>query len=399
LEVFRDHGANAQGRLYVWNSKGELLEGWPITTSRGYTFSGWCNPALADVDNDGYKEIAVGSYSFIDPNRVAYVTLYRYDGAVMPGWPQFTAGGDSLYSFASGPAAADIDDDGMPELIFGDIWDHVAAWNGDGSLVPGWPVIYGQIDTSLAFRSTIVANPSIGDLDGDSRLEILVNNNQADLLGGIWLGRIYAFNHDAIPLSWSPLRTREFASTNSVAMADLDHNGSLNLVTVSDDDETWLTVWEVPGVPYVEERFPWPMYGHDRWHTSQYGFKPPDEPTVAVEEKEMQFPKSFVLHQNYPNPFYGAGSSLRGSQARTEINYQLPVASHVELRLFNLLGEEVRRLVEAAQAPGTHKTFWEGKDGRGSALPAGIYFYRMKATPQTRGGESFSSTKKLAKLD
>jgi hypothetical protein len=352
---------------------------------------------LADVNDDGFLEIAVGTYSFVQPNRVAYVALYRYDGTMMPGWPQFTAGRDSLNSIGAGPAFADLNGDDKPDLILGDIWDHVMAWNGDGTAVSGWPVIYGDLDTSLAFRSTIVANPTAGDLDGDGDLEIMVNNNQADLVNGIWLGRIYAFHHDATPLSWSPLRPREFASTNSVAMADLESDGTLNLVTVSHDDETWLTVWEIPGVSYVEERFPWPMFGHDRWHTSQYGFKPPDEPTVAVEERKErnQLPKTFVLHQNYPNPFYGAGSSLN----KTEISYQLPVISHVELRIFNLLGAEVRRLVDGAQAAGTHKTFWEGRDERGGTLPAGIYFYRMEATPQRFNGEKISFVKKIMLLN
>ncbi|NUO83025.1 VCBS repeat-containing protein [candidate division KSB1 bacterium] len=388
---------NFTGRIYVWKTNGELLKGWPVETAVGYTYAGWCNPALADVNNDGFLEIAVGTYSFVRPNRVAYVALYRYDGTMMPGWPQFTAGRDSLNSIGVSPAFADLNGDDKPDLILGDIWDHVMAWNGDGTAVSGWPVIYGDLDTSLTFRSTIVANPTAGDLDGDGDLEIMANNNQADLVAGVWLGRIYAFNHDATPLPWSPLRPREFASMNSVAMADLEGDGLLNLVTVSLDDETWLTVWEIPGVPYVKERFPWPMYGHDRWHTSQYGFKPPDEPTAGVKEREErdQLPKAFELHQNYPNPFYGAGASLRGSRNRTEISYQLPIISHVELRLFNLLGEEVRRLVNATQAPGTHRVQWDGRDERGNELPVGIYSYRMQANPQNRNGESVSFIKKL----
>lgn len=391
---------NLKGRVYVWKNTGELLDGWPVETSIGYTFVGWCNPALADVNKDGFLEIAVGTYSFVQPNRVAYVALYRHDGAMMPGWPQFTAGKDAINSIGAGPAFADLNGDDKPDLIIGDIWDHVMAWNGDGTAVSGWPVIYGDLDTSLAFRSTIVANPTAGDLDGDGDLEIMANNNQADLINGLWLGRIYAFHHDARPLAWSPLRPREFASTNSVAMADLEGDGSLNLVTVSRDDETWLTVWEIPGVPYVEARFPWPMHGHDRWHTSQYGFKPPDEPTVAVKERDEreQLPKTFVLHQNYPNPFYAVGSSTRGLRNQTEISYELPVSSHVELRVFNLLGAEVRRLVAATQAAGKYRAFWEGRDESGHILPAGIYFYRMEAAPQNRRSKTFSFIKKLTLL-
>jgi len=398
FKISHDRENTARGRLYVWNVSGELLPGWPINTPIGQDFRFRCNPALADVDQDGFIEIAVGTAGY--GRRRPFAALYRYDGTMMPGWPIFVAGMDSLTSgFVAGPSVADIDADGDLELIFGDRFDHVVAWNADGSLVPGWPVILSAIDTALAFRS-VFANPTIGDIDGDERLEIFATNNQADLVDGVWRGRIFALNHDGTNLTWSPLRPRQFASFNSVAMGDLDRDGSLELITVSEDigiDETWLNVWTIPGVPYVEERFPWPMFGHDRWHTSQYGFKPPDEPTVGVKEREKrdQLPKDFALHQNYPNPFYAAGSSLRGSRNRTEISYELPVTSHVELRLFNLLGAEVRRLVEATQAASAHKTFWNGRDERGGALPAGIYFYRLEATPQNRNGERVSFIKKL----
>jgi len=387
------------GRLYVWNKNGEPLSGWPVDTPRGYVYSFECNPALADIDHDGFLEIAVGTFSYRNSPFGGYAALYRYNGTMMPGWPVHTAGPDSLNDINAAPSIADLDADGDLEIVFADQFDHIMALEGDGTLVSGWPVVLKQVDSTLVFRSTY-GNPSIGDIDGDGQLEILTDNNEADLVNGIWLGNVFAFNHDASSLSWSPLRPRQFTTFKTVTMGDLEGDGFLELVTVSSDageNETWLTVWEIPGVPYVEERFPWPMYGHDRWHTSQYGFKPSDEPKVGVKEREArnQLPKDFVLHQNYPNPFYATRSRYRGSQARTEISYELPVTSHVELRLFNLLGAEVRRLVEATQAAGAHKTFWDGRDERGGALPAGIYFYRLEATPQNRNGERVSFIKKL----
>ena len=186
-------------------------------------------------------------------------------------------------------------------------------------------------------------------------------------------------------------------------MGDLENDGTLELITTSGsstNNETWLTVWRISGVPFSVERLPWPTFAHDRWNTSQYGFKPPDEPTVGVKDREerKQFPQSFVLEQNYPNPFYGAGSSLRGSRNRTEISYQLPAISHVDLRVFNLLGAEVRRLVEGMRAAGAHRVFWDGRDEHGARLSPGIYFYRMEASSQPHRGRKFSFIKKLTLL-
>ncbi len=89
-----------------------------------------------------------------------------------------------------------------------------------------------------------------------------------------------------------------------------------------------------------------------------------------------EIPSGFVLHQNYPNPFNPV----------TTIQYELPSAQHVTLKVFNVLGEEVALLVDAAETPG-HKTV----SFDASSLASGVYFYRL-VTP------SFSSVKKMMLL-
>ncbi len=233
-------------------------------------------------------------------------------------------------------------------------------------------------------------------------LEVLTNINQADSIDGEWRGRIYAFNHDATSLPWSPLRPREFASFNTVALDDLDRDGSIELVTVSGDlatGETWLTVWNVPGVPYVEERFPWPMYGRDRWHTSQYGFKLPDEPTVNVSDdyEHNSIPTEFILHQNYPNPF--SSTTFSGGKIGTWIRYELPAPAEVRLRIFNLLGEEVRFLFFGKKTVGQHEIYWEGRNQQSRALTPGVYFYRLEITPLSHAAKLVTRTQKLVLMD
>jgi len=85
-------------------------------------------------------------------------------------------------------------------------------------------------------------------------------------------------------------------------------------------------------------------------------------------ERETSVPTSFALHQNYPNPFNPA----------TVIKYDLPVASHVSLRVFNALGQEVATLVNADENPGVHDVRFEA-----SGLPSGAYFYRLSAGTYT----------------
>ncbi len=392
----------ATGRLYAFRASGELLAGWPVVMPTGYNFWSSCDPSLVDVDHDGFLEIAVGTTRYRQRDIIGFAALFRHDGSFMPGWPQHTAAGtDTLSGFEAGPAVADIDGDGDPELIFGDRFDHIMAWKADGQAVVGWPIKLTEIDSALVAVTTY-SNPTIGDIDGDAKLEIMTDNNQANLIKGVWLGHFFAFNHDATPLSWSPLRPRQFAD-GSAAMADLDNDGILELVTLSGDnleDEAWLTVWKIPGVGYAKERFPWPVYGHDRWHTSQYGFAPPDEPTLSVAERDnpKHVPKSFMLHQNFPNPFAVHHALRHAAMPATEIRYELPEAAEIRLRIFNMLGLEVRSLIGTAQSPGLHNAHWDGRDQQGRLLPKGVYLFRLEAISRSKASQKIRLTQKLLLL-
>lgn len=61
------------------------------------------------------------------------------------------------------------------------------------------------------------------------------------------------------------------------------------------------------------------------------------------------------------------------------IRYQLPVNSDATLRIFNLLGQEVRTLVNGPQTAGTHEVTWDGRDNGGKAVASGVYLYRLEA--------------------
>jgi hypothetical protein len=86
--------------------------------------------------------------------------------------------------------------------------------------------------------------------------------------------------------------------------------------------------------------------------------------------------KQFVLEQNFPNPF----------NPETTISYQLPQASHVTLKVYNILGKEVATLVDEQKEAGTYNCKLRIENGE---LPSGIYFYSL------RTNNGFTATKKL----
>jgi uncharacterized delta-60 repeat protein len=100
---------------------------------------------------------------------------------------------------------------------------------------------------------------------------------------------------------------------------------------------------------------------------SQAGFLPLDA------EEELNPPSEFFLYQNYPNPF----------NPSTVISWQLPVASQVSLKIYDILGREVATLVNEEKPAGSYEVKFNA-----SNLASGIYFYQFKAS-------QFVSTKKL----
>lgn len=90
---------------------------------------------------------------------------------------------------------------------------------------------------------------------------------------------------------------------------------------------------------------------------------------VVNRAKKPSLPDRFLLSQNYPNPFNPV----------TEIKYTLPKDCHVELVIYNALGQKVKTLVNQFQNAGYHTIQWNSSDDRDNEVVSGIYFYRIKA--------------------
>jgi len=101
--------------------------------------------------------------------------------------------------------------------------------------------------------------------------------------------------------------------------------------------------------------------------------------TDVSERVKAGIPDNFMLAQNYPNPFRSAATSRFAGNPETTIEYALPKRSAVTLRVFNIIGVEIRRLVHKTMEPGYDKAAWDGKDATGRAVPTGVYFYKLQA--------------------
>ncbi len=107
-----------------------------------------------------------------------------------------------------------------------------------------------------------------------------------------------------------------------------------------------------------------------------------DDVITGLEDSPANgIPAEFTLSQNYPNPFNPV----------TTIRYALPNSRDVELKIYNILGQEIMTIVNGAQMAGEYRVQWNGRNAAGIAVPSGVYFYRLRA-----GG--FIETKKMLLL-
>jgi len=149
-------------------------------------------------------------------------------------------------------------------------------------------------------------------------------------------------------------------------------NGNPAYLAFVDKDNDYLVGQPIPSGT-VNLRGIMSQYDNSSPYTSGYQLLPRYvsdlNVVVAVNEPVSHLPKNFSIAQNFPNPF----------NPSTTIEYTVPKQSDISIKIYNLLGQEIRTLVNGSKAQGRYSVTWDGKDNAGRAVSTGIYFYRLNA--------------------
>lgn len=118
----------------------------------------------------------------------------------------------------------------------------------------------------------------------------------------------------------------------------------------------WGTTDEQYIKDHVNENVDWKPYLSDL----------PYDPKRGV--KSLQTPTSLTLESSYPNPF----------NLQAKIDYAIPAATHISLKIYNILGQEINELINQEVQPGYYSIIWNGTDRFGSPVSSGVYLYSLK---------------------
>jgi hypothetical protein len=278
------------GILHVYNADGGEVPGFPIQIDEVI----YSSPALGDINGDGWLEIVVGTGRCYDnpacaplgrvhPGVGKYLNAWDHSGNYLPNWPKML---NDTYAYAS-PALADIDEDGLPEVIVNTADGWVHALNGDASYVPGWPVLP---TTPGGVHFPTPASPVVADIDGDGGFEVLLPSNW-DLVAwnknGKQLTRTEFGNPP--PGVWS--FATEYTVNSSPAVGDIDGDGDVEVVVGGAANNSGspgaLYAWDLAGRAATEASWPTFRWGRRNRACSFVA------PTLSVSPGSL-----FIMHES-----------------------------------------------------------------------------------------------------
>lgn len=274
---------------------------------------------VATSGTGGAKEVLVLPISGETPDLILGVywgPIYRLDGVTGTMVWQRSTNGNSPTRIVR---LRDLNNDGIDEIVASLLVGDALCLDGaTGNIVWSYPANSGM---------DIITIPDL-NRDGFDEVAVASQNNDVLILRG---------QNGQLLHQYSFPGSSEQARSVAV-MADVDSNGSYELISGSDLSNVVLLSGGLDAGP------------------------------VSVED-QRNLPTEFSVNQNYPNPF----------NPSTTIEVKLPAQTDLTVRIFDVLGREVRSFEYTRIPPGVHKIVWDGTNAQGAAVASGVYFYRVQA--------------------
>ena len=320
--------------------------------------------AFGDYDNDGDPDVMLSSRSL--STGAPQIQLWRNDGRGK--FIEVTAAsGIDANREAVAVSWGDFDNDGFLDLAFFPEQGAGVLYRNDGQAA------FIDISDSTGFEQhDLQRSLATGDVDGDGQLDLYICRfGQENLL----------YQNRGTGHNWLAVRLRGVDSNRSgigarvrLVAGSVQQMRQVTSGTGFRAQNRLVAHFGLGDASRVDTlEITWPGGAVD----SQTGITALNRVIEAVQgmptavAAETPVPSAFRLQANYPNPFR-AGSDTR-------LVYELPRASRVQIKIYNLLGQEIRTLLDRLQPPGTHRLHWDGRDRTGRLASPGVYFLTLRA--------------------
>jgi hypothetical protein len=406
---------SATDLLYVWESNGTISQGWPVDAA----YSRLSSPSVGDLDGDGDLEIVVGGWSTAPSGEKVYA--FHHTGTPVNGFPVVLPNSPSG-NINSTCVIGNIDADVQPEIVI-KAMNYLYALNYNGTIVDNFPVLLSDENHSGTFSPT----PAIGNLDDDDNAELLAASCYSNVImidqpGGndqnFWpTFRRDAYNRAAylspmlpnLDVALTPFsppiivpqvggsfqflasaanhgpNVQPFTAWTRLKFPDGSFSGPLlGPVTINPPLNVWVSRIRTQNVPSAYPAGLYYYLGYANW---TYAYP-------AVDSSFFTFTKSATGDGPYVWNASCSGELFPGEEfpplergvrgdlltlspnpfnATTDIRYQMTDGSHVSLKVYNISGGLVGRLVDGMEGAGQHQVTFDG-----SSLASGIYLYRLE---------------------
>ncbi len=357
----------------------------------------------ANLDGTGNKEILIHNWNLknVSPMRVPSANTYQLADTAN-GKQSIKLSDPNDYVALFGAFAFDVDKDGREEVY---LPTYIGS-DTSGTTAGGFHMIFygsgqstAEIDTSnvrfldltpVMGKRLSTFGYGYGDIDGDLKYEVYTSTSYPfNVISSEFQG-----GDKKNPANWTSSVLYAGDPTIFTALTIKDSSGTIDTTSRSIDGSFASKIWaretdfdkdgfEDILLPYqaladsmTVTTLTWNGSSYDtvvakQVNPKRWGFRIIEGTIVSgIEAKDLTIitPDDFRLEQNYPNPF----------NPSTTIPFSLPVRAQVSLKIYDMLGKEVRTLINNEQYPaGQTEISWDGKANNGAPVSSGTYFYSL----------------------
>ncbi|MGE5807024.1 MAG: T9SS type A sorting domain-containing protein [Ignavibacteria bacterium] len=302
--------------------------------------------------------------SIISPIKIPYSMIFNGENLYILSY-------DSIFSSSNNGASWTFVSTGIPNEYITNMIPHPDSTN----VFYAWTTYHGVFKSADNCTTWTSVNSGLTD----TLITTLIFSG-SNLFAGTTDGVFLTTNNGE---SWNPVNTGirhtyvcAFAADPSLPGKVFAGGYSKHLFLTTNNGSVWNNInhgfpdYDIYALAICGENLAAGTNGSNIW------YRPLSEIITDVDIPGTGTPRDYCLYQNYPNPF----------NPTTNITYYLPMGSFVSLKLYDVLGRELKTLIKEYQNSGNHSARFDG-----SKLPSGVYIYRLEAG-------SFKDTRKLLLL-